>query len=95
MKVTFYGGIALAAIAADKVNAISYDEIESDELAQNTVSTEIESNDVYTQASSEGEADSTNLATVDSEADAQSEGQVDAWSDAESESASAFCFCPC
>jgi hypothetical protein len=84
--VTFYGGIALAAIAADKVNAYNNEEIETDELAQ-SLGAEIESTDaVYTQASSEAEADSTNLASIESEG--QSEGELEAWSDAESDSAS-------
>ena len=90
MKVTFYGGIALAAIAADKANAFANEDFESDELAQNSVGAlaeQVESTQL-TQASSEGDADSTNLAAIESEADAHSEGELEAWSDASSESES-------
>ena len=87
MKVTFYGGIALAAIAADTANAFKSDDYEVEELAQGAVgpmSTQETATDVYTQASSEAEEDSTNLATIE----AHSEGELEAWSDASSDSMS-------
>ena len=37
MKVTFYGGIAVDAIAATQVNAFETEDYESEELAQNAV----------------------------------------------------------
>ena len=92
MKVTFYGGIALAAIAADKANAFKSEDYEVEELAQNSVgpmSTQVSPTDVYTQASSEAEGESTNLATIESDVEAHSEGELEAWSDASSESESA------
>ena len=89
MKVTFYGGIAVAAIAATQVKAFEAEDFESEELAQNAVgplSTQIEPKaDMHMQALSEDEADdSTNLATIE----AHSEGELEAWSDASSESGS-------
>ena len=92
MKVTFYGGIALAAIAAEKANAFKSEDYEVEELAQNSVgpmSTQVSPTDVYTQASSEAEGESTNLATIESDVEAHSEGELEAWSDASSESESA------
>mmetsp|Transcript_6538 Transcript_6538/g.8834 ORF Transcript_6538/g.8834 Transcript_6538/m.8834 type:complete len:118 (+) Transcript_6538:2-355(+) len=92
MKITFYGGIALAAIAAKKAHAYREDDLEAEELAQNSVgplATKVTSDaDLYPQASSEDEGQSTNLATVESEADlsAHSEGELDTWTDVESQS---------
>lgn len=74
MKVTFYGSIALAAIAADQTNAaFTYEE--GDDFAQNgadlairaEVDTEVETNALATNAS-----------------DVYSEGELDSWSDADS-----------
>ena len=74
MKVTFYGSIALAAIAADQTNAaFTYEE--ADDFAQSgadlairaEVDTEVETNALATNAS-----------------DVYSEGELDSWSDADS-----------
>jgi len=90
MKITFYGGIALAAIAAKKAHAYREDDLEAEELAQNSVgplATKVTSDaDLYPQASSEDEGQSTNLATVESEVSAESEGELDTWTDADLES---------
>jgi len=60
MKVTFYGSIALAAIAADRVNAtFTYDEDEFESLPQLTSGIEIreaEKSQNYAQELNENEA---------------------------------------
>ena len=73
MKVTFYGSIALAAIAADSANAVNLD----DDLAITE----------YAQAEMapmEAEQE-TALATIDTEAAGHSDAELDSWSDLSSE----------
>ena len=78
MKVTFYGSIALAAIAADQTNAaFTYEE--GDDFAQNGA-------DLAISAELETEVETNALATIAS--DVYSEGELDAWSDADSDSLS-------
>lgn len=85
MKVTFFSGVALAAIAAERTNASSpvetvAAEIEGNKLAEMGESSPVE----LLQTSVETQEDSTGLAEIDS----ASEGELDAWSSVDSESES-------
>ena len=74
MKVTFYGSIALAAIAAKNAQAASVYEDE-DDLAQTSLAIK-----------EEPETQATTLASLESEVAVQSEGELDSWSEADLES---------
>ena len=74
MKVTFYGSIAVAAIAAKNAQAVSVYEDE-DDLAQTSLAIK-----------EEPETQATTLASLESEVAVQSEGELDSWSEADLES---------
>jgi len=81
MKVTFYGSIALAAIAADNARAtFTYaDEFAGEDLAQNETG-------LANEAEAAEDWETNALASLETEAFSNSEGELDAWSDADSDS---------
>merc|ERR1719272_2111529 len=86
MKVTFYGSIAIAAIAADQANAVSLeDDTQIAQLAETNMVPTMKAetgSELSSQALSETEAETSALASIDSEAAANS----DSWSDLDSDS---------